>query len=185
MEGVFAEDQTEKPQLNKKFWAYIKSTKTEGLGVSALKIGGKLITDAEDRTELLGKQFSSVFSPKDQISEEEFHLRCPSAPDSPIYPSCNNPEITVKGVEKLLKNLNPSKAQGPDGLSPRVLQMIAKVIAPAFTTLSKSSLNTGISCRLKSICHPVFKKGERYKAMHKKNKNILRPEQHGFRKGHS
>jgi hypothetical protein len=30
--------------------------------------------------------------------------------------------ITTNGITKLLKNLNPYKAQGPDNLSPRILK---------------------------------------------------------------
>jgi hypothetical protein len=31
--------------------------------------------------------------------------------------------ITTNGITKLLKNLNPYKAQGPDNLSPRILNL--------------------------------------------------------------
>jgi hypothetical protein len=33
--------------------------------------------------------------------------------------------ITTNGITKLLKNLNPYKAQGPDNLSPRILKELA------------------------------------------------------------
>jgi hypothetical protein len=32
------------------------------------------------------------------------------------------PDITCKGVTKLLSNLNPSKTTGPDELKPRLLK---------------------------------------------------------------
>jgi hypothetical protein len=38
--------------------------------------------------------------------------------------------ITTNGITKLLKNLNPYKAQGPDNLSPRILKELADEISP-------------------------------------------------------
>jgi hypothetical protein len=40
--------------------------------------------------------------------------------------------ITVSGVEKLLSKLNPTKAAGPDNITPRVLKELAPFIAPIF-----------------------------------------------------
>jgi hypothetical protein len=37
--------------------------------------------------------------------------------------------ITTNGITKLLKNLNPYKAQGPDNLSPRILKELADEIS--------------------------------------------------------
>ena len=49
--------------------------------------------------------------------------------------------ITSKGVEGLLKGLNPNKASGPDEISPRLLKELHHKIAPILT---KISLSTGI-----------------------------------------
>jgi hypothetical protein len=38
--------------------------------------------------------------------------------------------ITTNGITKLLKNLNPYKAQRPDNLSPRILKELADEISP-------------------------------------------------------
>jgi hypothetical protein len=38
--------------------------------------------------------------------------------------------ITTNGIIKLLKNLNPYKAQGPDNISPIVLKELADEISP-------------------------------------------------------
>jgi hypothetical protein len=42
------------------------------------------------------------------------------------------PEITIteNGVEKLLQNLNPNKACGPDELAPRLLKELAHDLTP-------------------------------------------------------
>ena len=73
-------------------------------------------------------------------------------------------EITnsFSGVEKLLANLKPAKAAGPDGFTPRVLRELAKQIAPILTTIYRSSLKTGVvpSDWKEALVTPVFRKGE-------------------------
>ena len=67
-------------------------------------------------------------------------------------------------MKKLLKDLNPNKAPGPDGISPRLLKELSSELAPAFTVLFRSSLTTGVvpaDWRTANVS-PVFKKGERY-----------------------
>ena len=109
-----------------------------------------------------------------------------------------------------MENLDPSKASGPDGISPRILKELAPELAPALTTLFRSSLKTGevpLDWRTANVT-PVFKKkGEKHKPenyrpisltstvckvmehilvshiMKFAEKNILCKEQHGFRKG--
>ncbi|KAH3800380.1 hypothetical protein DPMN_154013 [Dreissena polymorpha] len=39
-------------------------------------------------------------------------------------------ELSINGIEKLLKNLNPHKAAGPDQIRPIVLKMLSKELAP-------------------------------------------------------
>jgi hypothetical protein len=45
-------------------------------------------------------------------------------------PEINDINITVPGVDKLLSKLNPTKAAGPDNITPRVLKELAPFIAP-------------------------------------------------------
>ena len=81
-------------------------------------------------------------------------------------PACEEIEVTIPGVEKLLKNLDPSKASGPDGISPRVLKEAAVELAPPLALLYQASLNSGVvpvDWR-EAIVIPVFMKGEKYKA---------------------
>ena len=51
--------------------------------------------------------------------------------------------VTEPGVLKLLNNINPSKAGGPDGLPARALKELATEIAPVLSTIFCQSLNTG------------------------------------------
>lgn len=52
-------------------------------------------------------------------------------------------EIQVPGIEKLLQNLNPRKASGPDNISARILKDCATEIAPILTLIFQSSLSHG------------------------------------------
>ena len=74
--------------------------------------------------------------------------------------------ITAKGVQKLLENLNPSKAAGPDQIPTRILKICAKQLAPALAQLLQQSLTEGIvpeDWRTANVAS-IFKKGDRSKA---------------------
>ena len=135
------------------------------MGVSPLKQAGKLVFDPREQAQLLNIQFHSVFSPKENISAKEFDHRCPPAPNFPKYPECDDIKISNAGVEKLLFSLDPNKAWGPDGITPRLLKTVAKEITPALTLLFQNSYSSGtlpLDWRQANIT-PVFKKGEKYK----------------------
>ena len=72
------------------------------------------------------------------------------------------PEITItdKGVECLFKGLNPNKASGPDGISPRLLKELHVGIAPILNKIYISSLSTGIlpDDWKTALVAPVYKK---------------------------
>ena len=120
----------------------------------------------------------------------------------PIHVSC-------PGVIKLLKNLKPHKAAGPDGIPARLLKEVAVEIAPAVTLLFQSSLDQGKvpSSWKRGLIVPIFKKGSRSAAAnyrpisltsilsklcehivhcaisnHFDANNVLTDAQHGFRK---
>ena len=68
-----------------------------------------------------------------------------------------------EGVVKLLQQLSPFKAAGPDGITPYVLKTAAEEIAPALTIIFQKSLDTG-TVPLDWLCAnitPIFKKGDR------------------------
>ena len=55
------------------------------------------------------------------------------------------PEIQVNepGILKLLQNLKPHKAGGPDNIKPTILKQLAIEIAPILTFIFNTSLETG------------------------------------------
>ena len=199
----------ESPSL-KKFWSFIKHQRTSKTGVSPLKVNGKLFAEPKEKAEILNSQFQAVFSEGKEYTQEEFKEKCPMEETT-----CNpltNISISEEGVRKLLSDLNPYKASGPDQIAPRVLKEIATEVAPVLTKIYQASLTTGTvpADWKKANIAPVFKKGEHYnpanyrpvsltsipckilehiivkKIMdHLENNAILCPQQHGFRKKRS
>ena len=124
----------------------------------------------------------------------------------------NDIAVSKDGVIKLLKGLNPSKALGPDELSPRVLKELATELGPIFAHLFQQSIDTGEIPKewsLANIC-PLFKKSDRSLACnyrpvsltcvpckllehivysnimaHLDEYKLLSDRRHAFRKGHS
>ena len=71
--------------------------------------------------------------------------------------------VSNEDVTKLLKDLNPSKALGPDELHPKVLKELPAELVPVFAHLFQKSLDTGEIPKewsLTNIC-PLYKKGDR------------------------
>ena len=122
---------------NKSFWKYIKSKRTDNVGVSGLKSNGKLYQDSQSKAEILNNQFKSVFT-KEDPKERNPEL------SEPCYPEITELNITIPGVEKLLKALNVNKASGPDSIPNKVLRHCSEELATAVTRIFQLSLSTGI-----------------------------------------
>jgi hypothetical protein len=75
----------------------------------------------------------------------------------------NDIYITENGVIKLLKDLNPHKASGPDQIPTRLLKLCASELAPAIVRVFQTSLDSGTvpSDWKEALITPLFKKGER------------------------
>jgi len=97
----------------KPFWRYIRSQRQDNQGVSPLRNGSQLCSDALTKARLLSEQFSSVFT-KDTPETADIQLQ------GPQYRPMGNLVVTEAGVCKLLKNLNPGKASGPDEIPTRL-----------------------------------------------------------------
>ena len=101
-----------------------KLKKKDHVWVEPLKAGNTLHTNSNTKAKLLLQQFKSVFTK--QTSSTLPHL-------PPTYhPQITQIKITTPGVAKLLHELNPHKAMGPDGIPNTVLKNCANQIAPAF-----------------------------------------------------
>ena len=85
-------------------------------------VNNSTISESQEKTNIINQQFSSVFT-NEKVS---------SLPDLEVSPY--NPivleDINVEGVAKLLSNLQPHKAHGPDGIPAYLLKETATSMAP-------------------------------------------------------
>jgi hypothetical protein len=188
----------------KPFWRYVKSRRQDNVGVAPLKDGPNLHSDAFTKAKILLKQFCSVFTKEDGSGVP--HM------DDKSHPNIDELKIEEAGIAKLLKNLNASKAAGPDGIPSQILKNCADILATPLTSIYNYSLESGSlpSDWLTANIASVFKKGDRNKAenyrpvsltsvackilehvicrhlrTHLEKHDILTNKNHGFRSGHS
>ena len=189
----------------KRFFSFIKSKKSDITGATPLNDGNKTYTKDEDIAELLNKQFTSAFSTDDG--------KTPEIKGEKVLP-INKLTFTKNGIVKLLKELDPEKASGPDGVSARLLKECADEVANTLVLLFTASMHQGrIPNEWKhATISPLFKggnknrsKAENYRPIsltsvcckimehivhshimnHFDYGNILSTTQHGFRKHRS
>ena len=142
----------------KRFWQYINSKRCDASGVAALKSpSGSLQLDSMQKANVLNQQFSSVFNSNEDISTIPYKDRSP-------YPSMGNISVSPAGVFKLLSELDPHKATGPDEIPTRLLKELAQELTPILTIFLQASLNQGkipLDWKAANIS-PVFKSGDRH-----------------------
>ena len=109
------------------FWSWIKAKKQENIGVAPLREGNTLHTDSKNKARLLLQQFKSVFTTQTTNT-------LPQLPPT-AHPTISQINITTAGIAKLLHDLNPYKATGPDNIPNRILKDCADQIAPALTAV--------------------------------------------------
>ena len=194
------------------FWAYIKHCKTDSIGIPPIKdTHGTLHTDPVGKAEVLNKQFQSAFSTTTPLSlKQACQNISPQAGER--HPIMQDIQISKHGIEKLLGNLKPHKAAGPDQIKPIILKELAPSVASMLHIIFQKSLHTGkVPDEWKTAdIAPVYKKGNRQVASnyrpisltcicsklmehivvssimsHLENNNILHQRQHGFRRARS
>ena len=74
------------------------------------------------------------------------------------FPQIPHIQVSVNGVTKLLRKLNPHKSAGPDAIPARLVKELADSLGPVLTILYQASIDTS------ALVTPVFKKGDRNKA---------------------
>ena len=80
----------------KRFWSYIKQLKNVDPSVSDFKVDGKIVSDGRAKSEILSKQFSSVFTNEDLTT-------IPAVGTVP-KPAIGPLIITIPGVIKQLQS---------------------------------------------------------------------------------
>jgi len=143
------------PGGGKRLGAIIKAKRCDQAGVAPLKDGNFMHSDPKVKANILNRQFASVFTDD----------KTAASPDlgTSTHPTMNDIKINSAGIAKLMRNLNPHKATGPDGVPARLLKEIANEIAPAISTLFQATLNQGTIPAVwkEALVVPLFKKGNR------------------------
>ena len=119
---------------SKPFWNFIKSKKKDNVGVSPLKENGQLFSDTKKKADILLRQFKSVFSQE---------VDAPLPDITQTSPIMEQIVISPQGIAKLLKDLKPHKAPGPDAIPNLVLKTCADSVAKSLSIIYQSSLNSG------------------------------------------
>ena len=187
----------------KKFWSFIAHKRKDQSGIPPLQTDGKTISNNREKADLLNTHYGSIFTKDDPTINP---VLSNPLPDMPRF------EIHSSGVLKLLKELEPHKACGPDKIPTYILRECAEEIAPLLTKIFTQSIEEGdlpedwLSA---NVC-PIFKKGNKslpanYRPIsltsvsckllehiifrnimaHVEKHHILKPYQHGFLKNHS
>ena len=138
------------------------------------------MTDTAEKADLHNQQFQSVFTTKAPLSLSRLcqiqiqdmtdwgKMRHDAVPDRVLNtnPKIEEFSISCNGILKLLQNLKPFKAAGPDKLKPLLLKELREEIAPIKQVIFERSLQTGKlpADWCKAQVTPVFKKGTKSSA---------------------
>ena len=111
----------------KSFWTFISKLRQDNQGIGDLHVGGSIVSDDSLKAEALNEQFNSVYT-------------LPKLGESP-YGEIHKLQISNSGVLDQLNKLNPSKAQGPDGIPPWFLNTYAAQLAPILQNIFQLSVD--------------------------------------------
>ena len=111
-----------------------------------------LQSDLSVKAEIFSKQFQSVYTREDTESFPEKGPR--------LYQPMQDISINPNGVKKLLKDLKPYKAAGPNGLPTYILRSAEEELSPFLSRIYQFSLDTGnvSSDWREALIVPLFKK---------------------------
>ena len=142
---------------SKYFFSYAKSKSKIRVPVGPLEKDGKLLDDPQDMSELLQKQFVTVFS-NPRLSEAEIQavLDCNNG-------SFENIAITERDMEEAIRQMSSNAGPGPDGIPSLLLKKCVNSLSQPLALLWTESLATGvIPDQFKvGLITPVHKSGGR------------------------
>ena len=195
----------ESKQNPKKFWKYVNSkTKSKGKISVLINKNKHEVCDDFEKAEILNNHFASVFTKENLDNIPDFS---PDISDPMIMETI---DINETDIKDLLKELDPGKSSGPDGLNGRILKELIDGITPIIKILftrslsegklpyqwkeahvialfkkgSKKSANNYRPVSLTSICCKLLEKIIRNKVVDNLEKQgFLHKDQHGFRYG--
>ncbi len=127
---------SKKYSIGKKFWSYVKNQRKDNSGIISLKNeDDNLVSRGEGKVHILNKYFQSVITDEDLSHMPK--LTNNNIPDMPKF------VVHTKGVEKLLRNINVKRANGPDEIFSWILKEASTEIAPFLQFISMQSIEKG------------------------------------------
>ena len=143
----------------KAWWKTVKDLlgHAQDSSVPTINRNGNQISNSECKAQIFNEYFSSHSRIDTSSSELPANNVVANVKLSRI-------SITVKDVYDILCNLKTDKAMGPDGVSPRLLKMCARELAPSLARLINLSLNQGHfpNCWKLANVLPLFKGGNQH-----------------------
>ncbi|KAL9964377.1 hypothetical protein ACROYT_G028008 [Oculina patagonica] len=125
--------------------------------VDDIRGGRSVAVDDEEKANLMNTYFSSI-GEKLARSVEPLPLR-PIIEEA--VPRLSDIPLSCSIIEKKLSSLKPSKATGPDGISPKLLKLAGPSVAAPLTNLYVRSMDQGVYNDWKiARLNPVFKKDD-------------------------
>ena len=125
-----------------------------------MHVSGSIVSADAVKAEALNEQFNSVYT-------EEGSIPLPNLGETP-YGEIDRLQISISGVLDQLNKLNPSKAQGPDGIPPWFLNRYAAQLSPILHNIFQLSVDSSQVPEAWKITNvtAIFKKGSRIEAAH-------------------
>ena len=147
-------------QVKPRLWwkilsSFYKSTSSNASQYPPLLVNGSIIADNRLKADAFNNFFSSVCN----VDFPNAQLPLPTIPDLQL----TELNITAELIKKVIKGLNPSKASGPDEVSPRLLREGAEALSLPLHRLFNSSLTLHIfpdPWKLASVT-PIHKKDQK------------------------
>ena len=143
---------------SKTYWKLVKSVygNKQHVCIPPLLEDGALINSDVDKANLLNSYFTSqTIPPQSNIPLPDFEYLTQARLDNIVI----NPSI----VKKVLQNLDPSKASGPDEIGNRVLKLCADSLCNPLSLIFNKSLELGIfpDQWKEALVTAIFKKADR------------------------
>ena len=122
------------------FWSYHKAVfHHRSTQTPTISYKGKVAKTPSDKAELFNSYFSSVFQPSRPNQHQTSTF---SSSQLRTDTQLREIELSEHDVANCLKNLDPSKASGPDGIPARLLKECSQQIAPSLCSLFNLSLQS-------------------------------------------
>ena len=135
----------------KRLYSCIKNKQVDNFGEGPLKDNDKVCIEDKDKARISNSQFPSVFSTDNRdipLIETQY-----------ANSSISNIDINTEGIIKLLNQLYPNNASGPDNISARLLKETSLEKAPGLALIFQASLCQG-DWRKANVT-PSYKQGKK------------------------